>query len=64
VNVLAAIRLNVINETQNGMELEFDLIACDAPIANAIRRVLLAEVGPDNFCEHHVSPPVICRCRR
>uniref|UniRef100_A0A914VE30 DNA-directed RNA polymerases I and III subunit RPAC1 n=1 Tax=Plectus sambesii TaxID=2011161 RepID=A0A914VE30_9BILA len=38
------IRVEIVNETSDGMELEFDLIGVEAPIANALRRVLLAEV--------------------
>ncbi|VDM56708.1 unnamed protein product [Angiostrongylus costaricensis] len=34
----------VINDLENGMSLDFDLIKVEAPIANALRRVLLAEV--------------------
>lgn len=33
-----------VNESRDGFELEFDLIHVEAPIANALRRVLIAEV--------------------
>jgi DNA-directed RNA polymerase I and III subunit RPAC1 len=39
------IRVDIVNESSDGMELEFDLINVEAPIANALRRVLIAEVG-------------------
>uniref|UniRef100_A0A0N5A7V8 DNA-directed RNA polymerases I and III subunit RPAC1 n=1 Tax=Syphacia muris TaxID=451379 RepID=A0A0N5A7V8_9BILA len=38
------ITLKVVNESPDGMSLEFDLINVEAPIANTLRRVLLAEV--------------------
>jgi len=38
------IRIAVINESRDRMNLEFDLIHVEAPISNAIRRVLIAEV--------------------
>ncbi|KJH53420.1 RNA polymerase Rpb3/Rpb11 dimerization domain protein [Dictyocaulus viviparus] len=38
--------LNIVfvNEADNGMSLDFDLINVEAPIANTLRRILLAEV--------------------
>ncbi|KHN87086.1 DNA-directed RNA polymerases I and III subunit RPAC1 [Toxocara canis] len=41
---ISRINVVVINESDDEMTLEFDLIHVEAPIANAIRRVLLAEV--------------------
>lgn len=38
------IKIIIINESDDGMCLEFDLVHVEAPIANAIRRVLIAEV--------------------
>lgn len=38
------IEVVVVNDLENGMSLDFDLINVEAPIANALRRVLLAEV--------------------
>ncbi|VDK47709.1 unnamed protein product [Anisakis simplex] len=38
------IKIVIVNESEDGMTLEFDLIHVEAPIANAIRRVLIAEV--------------------
>ncbi|KHJ87303.1 RNA polymerase Rpb3/Rpb11 dimerization domain protein [Oesophagostomum dentatum] len=38
------IEVEVVNEDDDGMLLDFDLIHVEAPIANALRRVLLAEV--------------------
>ncbi|KAH7713108.1 Protein RPAC-40 [Aphelenchoides avenae] len=38
------IRVDVISESDDGMTLEFDLVHIEAPIANAIRRILIAEV--------------------
>ena len=32
-------------------QMEFDMIGVDAAIANAIRRILIAEVG-NFFCDH------------
>ncbi|CAH2047701.1 unnamed protein product [Thlaspi arvense] len=37
-------RVEVISTSPDGMELEFDMIGIDAAIANAFRRILLAEV--------------------
>ncbi|CAH8310026.1 unnamed protein product [Eruca vesicaria subsp. sativa] len=37
-------RVNVIHLSEDGMELEFDMIGIDAAIANAFRRILLAEL--------------------
>lgn len=37
-------KIDIINESEDGMNLEFDLIHVEAPIANTLRRVLLAEV--------------------
>ncbi|CAJ0570317.1 unnamed protein product, partial [Mesorhabditis spiculigera] len=41
---LDAIHIDIINESKDKFELEFDLVGVEAPIANAIRRVLIAEV--------------------
>ncbi|MFH4978130.1 hypothetical protein AB6A40_004839 [Gnathostoma spinigerum] len=38
------IEIEMINESEDGMTLEFDLVHTEAPIANAIRRILIAEV--------------------
>uniref|UniRef100_A0A1I7XNE7 DNA-directed RNA polymerases I and III subunit RPAC1 n=1 Tax=Heterorhabditis bacteriophora TaxID=37862 RepID=A0A1I7XNE7_HETBA len=38
------IKIDIVQESSDGMELDFDLINVEAPIANALRRVLLAEV--------------------
>ncbi|TKR86487.1 hypothetical protein L596_011073 [Steinernema carpocapsae] len=38
------LKIDIVNEDEDGMVLEFDLIHVEAPIANALRRVLLAEV--------------------
>ncbi|PIO70306.1 RNA polymerase Rpb3/Rpb11 dimerization domain protein [Teladorsagia circumcincta] len=38
------IEVQVVNDLEDGMSLDFDLINVEAPIANALRRVLLAEV--------------------
>lgn len=46
VDVYASkIKTVVINESKDGMTLEFDLINVEAPFANALRRVLIAEVA-------------------
>ena len=39
------IKIDIINESEDEMALEFDLIHVEAPIANTLRRVLLAEVS-------------------
>lgn len=41
---LKKIKVKIVDESEDKMELEFDLINVEAPIANAIRRVLIAEV--------------------
>lgn len=41
---LKKIKVKIVEESEDKMELEFDLIHVEAPIANALRRVLLAEV--------------------
>ncbi|KAI6236775.1 Dolichyl-phosphate beta-glucosyltransferase [Aphelenchoides besseyi] len=41
---LKKITVDIVAESTDKMELEFDLIHVEAPIANALRRVLLAEV--------------------
>ncbi|KAK6023682.1 RNA polymerase Rpb3/Rpb11 dimerization domain protein, partial [Ostertagia ostertagi] len=38
------LNVQVVNDLEDGMSLDFDLINVEAPIANALRRVLLAEV--------------------
>ncbi|CAI5453710.1 unnamed protein product [Caenorhabditis angaria] len=38
------IQIEIINESKDGMTLEFDLTRVEAPIANALRRILIAEV--------------------
>uniref|UniRef100_A0A915Q6A0 Dolichyl-phosphate beta-glucosyltransferase n=1 Tax=Setaria digitata TaxID=48799 RepID=A0A915Q6A0_9BILA len=40
---ISNVKISVINESKDGMALEFDLIGVESPIANAIRRVLIAE---------------------
>lgn len=37
-------KMNILRESESGDELEFEMIGVEAPIANAIRRILLAEV--------------------
>jgi DNA-directed RNA polymerase I and III subunit RPAC1 len=41
---LKRIIVSVVNENSDKMEIEFDLVNVEAPIANALRRVLVAEV--------------------
>ncbi|KAI6200070.1 Dolichyl-phosphate beta-glucosyltransferase [Aphelenchoides besseyi] len=41
---LKKITVDIVAESADKMELEFDLVHVEAPIANALRRVLLAEV--------------------
>lgn len=41
---ISKIKVFIINESEDNMALEFDLVGVEAPIANAIRRVLIAEV--------------------
>ncbi|XP_051159021.1 DNA-directed RNA polymerases I and III subunit RPAC1-like [Leptopilina boulardi] len=36
--------IKIIKESENQMELEFDLIGCQTSLANAIRRILISEV--------------------
>ncbi|PAV71860.1 hypothetical protein WR25_12479 [Diploscapter pachys] len=38
------LNIEIVNESEDGMTLEFDLLHVRAPIANALRRVLIAEV--------------------
>ncbi|CCD68663.1 DNA-directed RNA polymerases I and III subunit RPAC1 [Caenorhabditis elegans] len=38
------IQVAMVNESDDGMTLEFDITRIEAPIANALRRVLIAEV--------------------
>lgn len=38
------IKIFIVNECEDGMTLEFDVVGIEAPIANAIRRVFIAEV--------------------
>ncbi|EJW71316.1 hypothetical protein WUBG_17779, partial [Wuchereria bancrofti] len=40
---ISKIKIFIVNESKDGMVLEFDLVGVEAPIANAIRRVLIAE---------------------
>ncbi|VDN40459.1 unnamed protein product [Gongylonema pulchrum] len=40
---VSKVTICIVNESSDGMTLEFDLIGTEAPIANAIRRVLIAE---------------------
>ena len=50
-----------MNESKDGYELEFDLIGVEAPIANTLRRVLIAEVRRRRNEEERVlleSPPL------
>ncbi len=41
---MEGIRVEIVNRSSDKMNLEFDLVHVEAPIANAIRRVLIAEV--------------------
>uniref|UniRef100_A0A1I8EBV0 Dolichyl-phosphate beta-glucosyltransferase n=1 Tax=Wuchereria bancrofti TaxID=6293 RepID=A0A1I8EBV0_WUCBA len=41
---ISKIKIFIVNESKDGMVLEFDLLGVEAPIANAIRRVLIAEL--------------------
>uniref|UniRef100_A0A158Q872 Dolichyl-phosphate beta-glucosyltransferase n=1 Tax=Elaeophora elaphi TaxID=1147741 RepID=A0A158Q872_9BILA len=41
---ISKIKVFIINESEDGMALEFDLVGIEAPIANAIRRILIAEL--------------------
>uniref|UniRef100_A0A914ZMC3 DNA-directed RNA polymerase RpoA/D/Rpb3-type domain-containing protein n=2 Tax=Parascaris univalens TaxID=6257 RepID=A0A914ZMC3_PARUN len=41
---ISHIKIDIINESDDEMTLEFDVIHVEAPIANAMRRILLAEV--------------------
>ncbi|CAD6193885.1 unnamed protein product [Caenorhabditis auriculariae] len=38
------LKLEIVNESEDKMTLEFDLLCVEAPIANALRRILIAEV--------------------
>ena len=40
----AGLRARVVSESADGSELTFDLVGVEAPVANALRRILLAEV--------------------
>ncbi|XP_011498616.1 PREDICTED: DNA-directed RNA polymerases I and III subunit RPAC1 [Ceratosolen solmsi marchali] len=37
-------QINIVNESENKCELEFDLIGCSCALANTYRRILLSEV--------------------
>lgn len=37
-------QIKIQNISKDKMEMEFDMIGCDASLANAFRRILLAEV--------------------
>lgn len=37
-------KINILKESEDGNELVFEIIGVDAPIANALRRILLSEV--------------------
>ncbi|EFO27840.2 hypothetical protein LOAG_00653 [Loa loa] len=41
---ISKIKVFIINESEDGMALEFDLVGVEAPIANAIRRIFIAEL--------------------
>ncbi|CAG9540291.1 unnamed protein product [Cercopithifilaria johnstoni] len=41
---ISKIKVFIINESEDGMTLEFDLVGVEAPIANAVRRILIAEL--------------------
>ncbi|VIO97926.1 RNA polymerase Rpb3/Rpb11 dimerisation domain containing protein [Brugia malayi] len=41
---ISEIKIFIVNESKDGMTLEFDLVGVEAPIANAIRRILIAEL--------------------
>ncbi|VDL65567.1 unnamed protein product [Nippostrongylus brasiliensis] len=43
-NYCKGIEIHIVNDLDDGMSLDFDLVNVEAPIANALRRVLLAEV--------------------
>jgi DNA-directed RNA polymerase alpha subunit len=44
VEIINELDEHVNNKTVKGLNLEFDLIHVEAPIANALRRILIAEV--------------------
>lgn len=57
---VSKIKVNIINESEDGMALEFDLVGVEAPIANAVRRILIAEV---RFLLHKIySTSVLFGC--
>ena len=49
------LQVRVVSETDAERELVFDLVGVDAPVANALRRILLAEVPSVAFEHVYVS---------
>lgn len=43
--------IHITRESEDGLELEFDMVGIDAPLANALRRIMLAEI-PSVAIEH------------
>lgn len=43
-NYKEQICIRIVNQSPNGLDLDFDLVNVEAPIANALRRILIAEV--------------------
>jgi len=43
-NYKEQIYIRIVNQSPNGLDLDFDLVNVEAPIANALRRILIAEV--------------------
>lgn len=41
---LQSFRIEIVKESKDERELEFDLIGCHSSLANALRRILLSEV--------------------
>lgn len=51
VIVFLMFQIDIVSETKDKMTLEFDLKNVEAPIANTLRRVLIAEVTyVDKWC--------------
>lgn len=41
---LQQLKINVVRQSSDERELEFDLIGCSAALANSLRRIMLSEV--------------------
>jgi len=41
---IKSITIHIINENEDGLVMELDIINTEAPIANALRRILIAEI--------------------